>query len=104
MVPWEKKFISIVINGSGDAILFNNEKGKDNGKLHLYSVPLFFTDEPISIYDSIESMVKTTIQAYEQKVFVYDEKEEFLDIDFDKFNKLAIEMNPNSEYWKVIKE
>jgi hypothetical protein len=101
---WEKKFISIVSDGSGQAILFNNEKDQDYGRLHMYSVPLLFIRKPISFYDSIESMVETTIQAYKQNAFVYDEKEEFLNIDFDRFNKIATDMNPNSDYWKVIKE
>lgn len=99
---WEKKFISIVSDGSGQAILFNNEKGQDYGKLYMYSVPLLFIRKPISFYDSIESMIETTIQAYEQKVFVYDKQEDFLDINFEKFFEIATEMNPNSEYWKTI--
>ena len=97
---WEKTFFPIESSGDGDFILFNKKRGKDFGKLHLFSAALLFIDSPISYYDSIYSMIQTCILAYEQRIFKYDSVNDFLDIDSRAFRELACKINPLSDYWK----
>lgn len=56
------------------------------------------TSDWVSIYDSFECLVETTIKAFEKKI-VFIDKDGLLDFDFDKHYDLAKKMNPNSDYW-----
>jgi len=97
---WKDTFIPLVSEGGGDYLLFNKEKGPDYGKLHLYCVSLLYIDEPISYYDSIYSMIKTTIDAYEEKVLIFDELNgSRLKYDIDAFNSIAKKNNKHSDFW-----
>jgi hypothetical protein len=99
--PWVKSFLPLVEPGTGDAMLFNNSKGKDYGKIHLYSVSLFFINEPISYYDSIYAMIVTTIEAYVKKILFYDDSLGRLNIDTESFHRIASTLNKKSDYWKL---
>ena len=98
---WKKTFVPLVSTGDGDYLLFNNKKGKDYGKLHLYSVAALFIDNPVSFYDSIYAMIETTIKAYEKKILVYDANENWLDENFEEFHKLGKKYNKLSDFWKL---
>ncbi len=93
-------FVPLTTNGSGDSMLYNI-MNEDYGKIHLYSVPLFFIDNPISYYDSLFAMIETTIKAYEEGIFKYNKADEWLNIDIDQYYILSRKMNKNSEYWKI---
>ena len=101
MSVWENKFIPLLTDTTGQFILFNNEKGINYGKLYLYSVGLTFIEEPVSQYDSIYSLIETTIHAYEYGVFQYNDKQDWLDIDIKKFNELGKKFNNKSDYWNL---
>lgn len=86
---------------AGDGLLINNEAGKDYGRIYLYSVALLSIDDPSSCYDSIFSLLKTTIGAYETEALKYDYEEDYLDMDTTKFWEIAKELNPQSDWWKL---
>ncbi|MDE3145179.1 MAG: hypothetical protein KGL19_13560 [Bacteroidota bacterium] len=92
-------FIPIVSEGE-QKILFNNKQGSHYGKLYFYSVPCLYINHPISYYDSLESMLRTTIEAYKNKAYKYDVKNNWLDIDRDLFDLIAKKINIKSAYWK----
>ncbi|HTJ11439.1 MAG TPA: SMI1/KNR4 family protein [Dinghuibacter sp.] len=96
---WSGDFIPIGMDDEGQALLFNNEPGKDYGKIHLYSVPEFYIERPISIFDSIGTMLRTYTEAYKQGLFVLDEEINFIDIE-DGYEGFGESMNPNSQYWR----
>jgi hypothetical protein len=98
---WASSFIPLITDGSGDFILFNNNKDAGYGKLHLYSVGLLFIEDPISCYDSIYSMVETTIAAYEQGIILYNEADDWLETDIGAYWDMAKKYNKSSEYWKL---
>ncbi len=100
---WDPFFIPLVANGDGDYLLYNNENESDHGKLHLFSPSLLFIEEPITYYDSISSLLETTIEAYKQSALIYDSKEDWLDIDIDKYYEIAKQINIKSKYWALIK-
>lgn len=63
-------------------------------------------DSKISMYDSLESLVKTTIKFYEANLF-YKNEDGIVELDLDKYDEyMAIgeEMNPGSDYWRVKRE
>lgn len=96
---WPGDFIHIGMDNDGQALLFNNWPGEDYGKVHLYSVPESFIEEPASIFDSIGTMLHTYAEAYKQGFFIYDEEDNFIDIE-EGYEELGESMNPRSEYWK----
>ena len=98
---WEKTYIPLISTNDGDCLLFNNKKGKDYGKIHLYSPALLFIDNPISCYDSIYTMIETTIKAYEKKILVYDPDDNWLEENVKEFHILAKKYNQLSDYWKL---
>lgn len=101
---WEKTFIPLISSMDGDFLLFNNKKGNDYGKLHLYSVGLLYIESPISYFDSIYSMIQTTIIAYEQGILTYNPKTRSLKENTPEFFKLARKYNKESEFWKTLEE
>ena len=58
------------------------------------------SENPIMIYDSIESWLKTIIQCYKQRIYHID-RNGFLQYDRDREPKLSREMNPKSVFWKL---
>jgi hypothetical protein len=98
---WKETFIPIITEGLGEYLLFNNEQGNDYGKLYLYSASLSFT-EPISYYDSLTAMIETDIAGYENGIFSYDQKNNWLDIDVKKYGRIAKSINKSSNYWNLV--
>jgi hypothetical protein len=96
---WKDAFIPLIADTTGDYLLFNNQEGNDYGKIHLYSVSLFFIDEPISYYDSLGAMIETTIQSYINSAFKYNAAKQRLEVDAHKHHEIAKEINVNSKIW-----
>jgi hypothetical protein len=97
----DEHLIPVITDSTGQYLLFNNRVGSDFGKVFLYSASILQAIDPISYFDSILSLLKTSITAYEQGVFKYDASEDWLEIDFMKFRMLAKNLNPNSDYWTL---
>ena len=95
---WEEYLIPIITDTTGQYILFNNKK-KDYGKLYFYSSSILIAVDTISYYDSLSKFIETTIKAYELGVLKYEEYENWLDIDIDKYYPLAKKNNKDSKFW-----
>lgn len=95
---WDDKFIPLITDTTGQFILLNTEKNTDYGKLFLYS-PSLLIPKPISYYDSVYTMIETTIEEYKQEALVYNQKEDWLDCDAMKIRTIAEKINLNSDYW-----
>jgi len=101
---WNNFFIPIIATGDGDYLLYNNnDEANDYGKLHLFSPSLLFIEEPVSYYDSIFSLLETTMEAYKRSILKYDTKENWLDIDIKKYHEVAKRINVKSKYWTLLK-
>jgi hypothetical protein len=98
---WKSSFIPLITDGGGDYVLFNNEKKTGYGKLYLYTAGLSFVEEPISCYDSIYTMVETTIAAYEREIMAYNAADEWMEMDINGYWNIAKKYNKDSEYWKL---
>jgi hypothetical protein len=98
---WKKTMIPIVTDFGGNFILFESDK-KSNayGQLFLYSPTMGHVDFPMSYFDSLDTMIKTICRWFEEEAFQYDQKEMYLDIDFDKQYDIGRKYNPISKYWQ----
>jgi hypothetical protein len=98
--PHEKPgLIELVGDSSGDFLRFNNERDASYGKIYVDSVSLLSIDDPYSYYDSLSSMLKTTIEAYETAIYQYDNDKNILEVDWDRCWELSKDLNPGSNYW-----
>jgi len=95
---WPEQFVPIATDGTGLFLLFNSAPGEDYGMIYLYSASLLKTD-PESCYDSLQAMMETTIRAYEEGILSYNEDDDWLEEDFDRYYPLAKEINVRSAYW-----
>lgn len=98
MYEYNPSFIPLISEGE-QMLLFNTNSGKHFGKIYLYSVPQLYIDYPISFYDSLEAMITTTIEAYQNKIYFYDFDEKELKINTKEFKELAKSLNQDSAYW-----
>jgi len=98
---YSSKLIPLISDNGEDMLLFNTNPGPHYGKLYLFSVPMLLIEEPVSYYDSLYSMVQTTIDAYKEKAYMHDDSA-MLDMDEDKFESIAKKYNKVSVYWKYI--
>lgn len=98
---WRNSLIPLIGNDEREWLLFDNRKGKDYEKIFFYSPSIpSAAIRPIKCYDSLCSLVKTTIEAYRKGILIYDKHEDWLKRDVFKYYELARDLNPNSEYWK----
>ena len=98
--PFDQFLIEIITDNGEESLLFNNKKGPYYGMIYIYSIGLLYIEHPISYFDSLTSMIKTTIEAYKTKAFKYDKEDNWLDIDFKKYSVIAKKYNKKSAYWK----
>jgi hypothetical protein len=95
---WKSSFIPLIRDNDGAALLLNNEMGGDYGRIHLFSVSLLHIDNPISIFDSIETMVQTYVEAYKSGALLYSDEFGDLDVE-DEYYAIGRELNKQSKYW-----
>ena len=95
------QMIPLISNAMGDRLLLNINPGDDYGKIFLESTSLLsLEDEKFSMYDSVYSMIESTIECYAKGAFKYDMKEHRLIKDIDKYYEIAAALNKKSSYWK----
>jgi hypothetical protein len=96
---WEgEQFVPLIAETTGEYILLDNGKGATYGQLFLYSVP-YLHIEPEPLYDSISSMVETTIEGYEKKILKYNAEFGYLDRDVLAFRKVGMKHNKKAKFW-----
>jgi hypothetical protein len=92
-----KELIPIIGNSAGDVLFFNNNRGKDYGKIHLYCVSLLYIENPVSIFDSLDLMIEMHIYLYKEGLMFYDKTG--FGILYDQYLDVGRKLNINSEYW-----
>ena len=98
---YDPHLIPLISDNGEEMQLFNSKPGQHYGKLYLFSVPTLYIEHPVSYYDSLASMVKTTIVAYKEKAYEYDQESDWLDMNIDKFYAIAKRHNTHSVYWTI---
>jgi hypothetical protein len=105
---YENRLLPIILNpftGYEDPVLIDlNKKSSTYGGIYYFSnIILDIADEPILIYDSLESMISTIIECYHQKIYTIDANGELF-CETKKMNDMAKKMNAKSPYWNVLLE
>lgn len=98
---WSKSLIPIVSSYAGDFLLFESDKNsKTYGMIYLYSPTLGYVYDLVTYFDSLESMISTTVESFRAGAFTYNNKEMVFDVsNQDMQFSIAAELNPRSEYW-----
>lgn len=98
-IPYDSFLLEIISDNGEERLLFNKKQGKHYGKLYMYSVPSLYIDFPISYFDSLDAMLRTTIEAYKNEAYIYDNERQWLNKDYHKYEAIAKSFNKNSAYW-----
>jgi hypothetical protein len=96
---YDPLLIPLISDNGEEMLLFNSKPGSHYGKLYFYSVPELYIEHPVSYYDSLNTMVQTTIKAYSKKAYEYNTDRNRLDIEGHKFDEIAKNYNKNCVYW-----
>lgn len=76
-----------------------NDQSTTFGQLYFFSPSLLILT-PVSCYDSLKDLIKTSLFCFENGLYAFDE-DGFLMIEDDSVKDISKKMNPNSEYWKI---
>lgn len=83
-----------------DYIIINlNKKMEDYGSLYILS-PGMAIMEPIKIYSSLYSFIKTQIACYENGIISFNPEGKRV-IDFNKMRQVSRQLNPDCRYWQI---
>ncbi len=72
---------------------------KTYGSIFFYA-PGFLIVKPVRIFDSLKNMFLSIIACFDQKALWYDD-EGYIVIEWDLYDSICKENNPNSDYWKT---
>lgn len=73
------------------------------GKIFYFSLTDYLTEVPVSYYDNLQTLVFSVTECYKGQAYYFVEGEVDFIVDFAKERKINEELNPNSDYWKLIK-
>ena len=77
------------------------QRGKSE-TVYYYNPGAVDSDIIVSGYDSLLTMFQTILQCYRQNIYFYDTVTRQIQFDLSLAKEIAIPLNPNSEYWRLI--
>jgi len=96
---WRKTLFPFFTNGGGDFYLIDfDARSEFSGMIFYYSPSLLLTQEPLTIFDSLENMFETVLECFTRNAF-YLEPEKDWEIDYDLQVQIATKINPRSKFW-----
>jgi len=95
---WNRNYFPLFSSGGGDYLLMDLGKGKFEGAIFLYSPALLYSSTPLTIYDSLEMLLLSVLECYQQKA--YDFIDGILETDIDMEFSICKKNNPHSKYWE----
>jgi hypothetical protein len=98
---WDAKQFPLFGSGAGDYYLLDCDIQSHTFKMVLYFSPSAVDFETlIPIYDSLEHLIKTTIECYQSGIYIQDEHEN-LKVNYQKLYRIGQKINPRSKYWEL---
>jgi hypothetical protein len=70
--------------------------------VYYYNPGAVDSDIIVSAYDSLLTMFQTILECYRRKVYYYDNVTGQIEFDLSLAKEIAIPLNSNSEYWRLI--
>ncbi|PQL89453.1 hypothetical protein [Apibacter adventoris] len=92
------KKLPIIQSLTDNVFIDLDENSSTIGRLYILAPAITLSNNFVSIYDSLESWIRTIRSCYEKKAYIY--KNSDLDIDFHLEAEISKELNPNSEFWE----
>jgi hypothetical protein len=100
---WSANLFPLLDSIIGEIFLIDCDKKSPTYKMiFFYSISILDFDTIITAFDTIESFLKTAIEAYEKQVVFYASSE--TDECFKIYNQIGEKYNPNSRLWRIYKE
>jgi hypothetical protein len=95
---WDQRFFPLFSSGGGDFLLVNLGERNSDKHVFLYSPPLLYSSELISIYDSLEKLFISVFECYKREAYYFEDNvlEKNINLEFE----ICIKNNPNAAYWK----
>jgi len=98
---FEPSYFPLFSGGNDNLLLIDLDSSSPTFKaISLYSPALLGNSTPMTIYDSLPSLIETAVIGYRQGAFSVDQ--DILQVDADKHYKIASSINPNSQYWQFM--
>ncbi|SEI89819.1 Cell wall assembly regulator SMI1 [Myroides marinus] len=100
---WENKFtpqkrlFPFLEDGAGNCYWVDLNPGTANENQIYWTNT--FGEAPNYLYESLTNFLSTIAEGYETGVFMLDE-ENYLDMDYDRFDAISAKNNPYLDYWK----
>ena len=94
---WDKQYFPLFSSGGGDYLLINTGDNQLTGTIFIISPSILFTNQPTSIYDSLECLFKSLLRCYQMKAYHFEEG--FLEENIDDVYEICASYNPRSEFW-----
>lgn len=94
---WDKCLFPLFESGGGEYILIDCDQESNTYKMLFYYSPQVI--EIVTIYDSLEKLLISTIGCFDMYIYYYDQQGYF-NVDYKKERELLKVLNPNSNYWK----
>ena len=94
----DKKYFPLFYNIGMDVWYIDLEDGAKS-KVFFYNPGITLSEDPMTVYDSLENMFYSTLKAIEEGIYTYDKGWNIDPRQFEFFHKL----NPSSLYWDTDK-
>jgi len=75
-----------------------DEESEECGLVYLYSPSINLSIEPVSMYDSIESMLDTILLCYKKQAYFFKNRE--LSVNTNLEFEIGHHQNPRSLFWQ----
>lgn len=97
----KKSLFPLFTDGGGSLFLIETDSKDENYLMILYYSPsLLLSENPVTIYDSLEKLFETIVKCLVSGAYFINENGTF-EVDYDLKYEISEEMNPNSKYWTL---
>jgi hypothetical protein len=94
-----KLLLPLFASGNGDYVLYQADiKSNDFGILFLHAPMLTLSERPVSIYDSLEALLKTVIESYKQGAYRIGGDGQ-LSVDYELEQQVSRTINKDADFW-----
>ena len=98
-----KTLFPLFESGGGDYYFVEtNKHSASYGMILYYSPSNPDLPGPTSIFDSLDSCLRSIVECYRQKAYYYNPDSPDLEIEWDLEKTIWKKLNPNSEYYKIL--
>lgn len=98
---FEANYFPLFSGNNGNLLLMDLDSCSPTFQsISLYSPTLLGSATPMTIYDSLSSMMETAVACYQQGAFRIDQ--DTLQVNSDTHYSIASGMNPESQYWQFM--